>query len=178
MHEAVTTETGEDTLESAAGLVVMFFERDGFRLRRAGVSRDGAVGALATRITRSRQAKRRKQRVFIGSRWERGGASRVAAVKTMRKRARSSREQRRGEIASGGGISVIYQRMKFTYYGHACFSVEGAGKTLLFDPFITPNPLAEAIDIETIPADFILVSHGHVDHICDVEAIAKRTGAP
>ena len=67
--------------------------------------------------------------------------------------------------------------MKFTYYGHACFSVEIAGKTLLFDPFITPNPLAEAIDIETIPADFILVSHGHLDHVCDVEAIAKRTGA-
>ncbi|MBA3883895.1 MAG: MBL fold metallo-hydrolase, partial [Chthoniobacterales bacterium] len=36
--------------------------------------------------------------------------------------------------------------MKFTYYGHACFSVEVAGKTLLFDPFITPNPLARDVD--------------------------------
>ncbi len=67
--------------------------------------------------------------------------------------------------------------MKFTYYGHACFSVEVAGKTLLFDPFITPNPLAREVDVEKIPADFILVSHGHGDHVADVVAIAKRTGA-
>ncbi len=67
--------------------------------------------------------------------------------------------------------------MKFTYYGHACFSVEVAGKTLLFDPFITPNPLARDVDVDKIPADFILVSHGHGDHVADVVAIAKRTGA-
>ena len=67
--------------------------------------------------------------------------------------------------------------MKFTYYGHACFSVEAGGKTLLFDPFITPNPLAKKIDVEQIPADFIFVSHGHGDHVADVVAIAKRTGA-
>jgi L-ascorbate metabolism protein UlaG (beta-lactamase superfamily) len=67
--------------------------------------------------------------------------------------------------------------MKLTYYGHACFAVEAGGKTLLFDPFITPNPLAEKIDIEKIEADFILVSHGHSDHVADVIAIAKRTGA-
>ena len=67
--------------------------------------------------------------------------------------------------------------MKFTYYGHACFSVEVAGKTLLFDPFITPNPLARDVDVDNIPADFILVSHGHGDHVADVVAIAKRTGA-
>jgi L-ascorbate metabolism protein UlaG (beta-lactamase superfamily) len=67
--------------------------------------------------------------------------------------------------------------MKLTYYGHACFAVEAGGKTLLFDPFITPNPLAQKIDIKKIPADFILVSHGHSDHVADVVEIAKRTGA-
>ncbi len=67
--------------------------------------------------------------------------------------------------------------MKLTYYGHACFAVEANGKTLLFDPYITPNPLAEKIEIKKIAADFILVSHGHGDHIADVVAIAKRTGA-
>lgn len=67
--------------------------------------------------------------------------------------------------------------MKFTYYGHACFSVEVGGKTLLFDPFITPNPLARKIDVAKVPADFILVSHGHGDHVADVVDIAKRTGA-
>ncbi|MBA2269318.1 MAG: metal-dependent hydrolase [Chthoniobacterales bacterium] len=67
--------------------------------------------------------------------------------------------------------------MKFTYYGHACFSVDVAGNTLLFDPFITPNPLASSIEADKIPADYILVSHGHADHVADVVSIAQRTGA-
>ncbi|MEP6810287.1 MAG: metal-dependent hydrolase [Chthoniobacterales bacterium] len=67
--------------------------------------------------------------------------------------------------------------MKFTYYGHACFGVELAGHTLLFDPFISPNPLAKEIDVKKVAADFILVSHGHGDHLADVVEIAKRTGA-
>lgn len=67
--------------------------------------------------------------------------------------------------------------MKFTYYGHACFSVEAGGKTLLFDPFISPNPLAKEIDVKKVAADFILVSHGHGDHVADVIDIANRTGA-
>lgn len=67
--------------------------------------------------------------------------------------------------------------MKLTYYGHSCFGVEVAGKHLLFDPFISPNPLASNIDVEAIKADYILISHGHVDHVADVERIAKRTNA-
>jgi L-ascorbate metabolism protein UlaG (beta-lactamase superfamily) len=67
--------------------------------------------------------------------------------------------------------------MKITYYGHSCFGVEIMGKHLLFDPFITGNSLAAHIDISTIPADLILVSHGHGDHTGDTAAIAKRTGA-
>ena len=67
--------------------------------------------------------------------------------------------------------------MKFTYYGHACFAVNAGGKRLLFDPFVTPNPLAEKIDVKKIEADFILVSHGHGDHVADVVEIAGRTGA-
>jgi L-ascorbate metabolism protein UlaG (beta-lactamase superfamily) len=67
--------------------------------------------------------------------------------------------------------------MKLTYYGHACFAVEAGGKTLLFDPFIKPNPLAKEIDVSKVAADFILVSHGHGDHVADVKEIADRTGA-
>ncbi len=67
--------------------------------------------------------------------------------------------------------------MKLTYYGHACFAVEAAGKTLLFDPFIRPNPLAAAIDVTKLTADAILVSHGHGDHLSEALEIAKRTGA-
>jgi L-ascorbate metabolism protein UlaG (beta-lactamase superfamily) len=65
--------------------------------------------------------------------------------------------------------------MTITYYGHSCFGIEIGGKHLLFDPFISANPLAKSIDVETIPCDFMLISHGHQDHILDAEAIAKRT---
>lgn len=67
--------------------------------------------------------------------------------------------------------------MKLNYFGHSCFSVEIGGKHLLFDPFITPNERARNIDISAINADFILISHGHSDHIADCEAIASRTQA-
>lgn len=67
--------------------------------------------------------------------------------------------------------------MKITYFGHACFGIEVNGKHLLFDPFISANPLASGIKTESILADYILVSHGHSDHIADAIDIAKRTGA-
>lgn len=67
--------------------------------------------------------------------------------------------------------------MIITYYGHSCFSVETCGKHLLFDPFISPNELAKEIDIDAIKADYIFISHGHVDHIADAVRIGKRTGA-
>ena len=67
--------------------------------------------------------------------------------------------------------------MKFTFYGHSCFAIETGGKKLLFDPFITGNELAKDIDINSIEADYILVSHGHGDHVGDLVGIAKRTGA-
>lgn len=67
--------------------------------------------------------------------------------------------------------------MKITYYGHSCFAAQIANKTLLFDPFITGNELAKNIDVNKIPADYILISHGHSDHMGDAGPIAKRTGA-
>jgi len=67
--------------------------------------------------------------------------------------------------------------MKLTYYGHSCFSVFAGGKHLLFDPFITPNELASAIEVDKIKADYIFISHGHFDHVFDVVQIANNTGA-
>jgi L-ascorbate metabolism protein UlaG (beta-lactamase superfamily) len=67
--------------------------------------------------------------------------------------------------------------MKITYYGHSCFLIEFNGKNLLFDPFVSANPLADSININTIPADYIFVTHGHTDHVLDAEKIANRTGA-
>ncbi|AWO00392.1 metal-dependent hydrolase [Chitinophaga alhagiae] len=67
--------------------------------------------------------------------------------------------------------------MKFTYYGHSSFAVEVKGKKIVFDPFITHNELARSIDVDRIAADYIFVSHGHSDHVGDLMALAKRTGA-
>lgn len=67
--------------------------------------------------------------------------------------------------------------MKFTYYGHSCFAVEVSGTRLLFDPFISPNPLAKHIDLASIKADYILITHGHGDHIADAVTLANSTGA-
>ncbi|CAN5166862.1 metal-dependent hydrolase [soil metagenome] len=67
--------------------------------------------------------------------------------------------------------------MKITYYGHSCFAVNAGAKTLLFDPFISPNPLADSVDVESVGADYVLLTHGHEDHVADAEAILKRTGA-
>lgn len=67
--------------------------------------------------------------------------------------------------------------MELTYYGHSCFSVKAGNKNILFDPYITENELAREIKIDDIKADYIFISHGHFDHILDVERIAKNTGA-
>jgi len=67
--------------------------------------------------------------------------------------------------------------MKITYLGHASLAIEVAGKQLIVDPFISPNELAKDIDVNALAADYILITHAHQDHIVDVDAIARRTGA-
>jgi len=64
----------------------------------------------------------------------------------------------------------------FTWYGHAALGLETGGYHLLVDPFFSGNPAAST-GPEKVAADFILVSHGHGDHVGDAAAIAKRTGA-
>jgi ribonuclease BN (tRNA processing enzyme) len=54
--------------------------------------------------------------------------------------------------------------MKITFYGHASIGIEVGGKHILVDPFISANPLAENVDINTIKADYILLTHAHGDH--------------
>lgn len=69
--------------------------------------------------------------------------------------------------------------MQVTFYGHSTFLVKlPTGVRILFDPFISPNEKTKGIvDISTIEADYILVTHGHSDHVADVETIARQSGA-
>jgi L-ascorbate metabolism protein UlaG (beta-lactamase superfamily) len=66
--------------------------------------------------------------------------------------------------------------MKITYYGHSSFFIETAGKSILFDPFISPNELAKEINVAEIQPDYMLISHGHNDHIADAVPIALQSG--
>ena len=67
--------------------------------------------------------------------------------------------------------------MKITFYGHASLGITIAEINIIVDPFISANPKASHIDINSLDADYILLTHAHQDHILDVEAIAKRTNA-
>jgi L-ascorbate metabolism protein UlaG (beta-lactamase superfamily) len=66
--------------------------------------------------------------------------------------------------------------LKITWYGHAALGLEIDNYHILVDPFLTGNPAA-TITADKVPADFILITHGHSDHIGDTAQIAKRTNA-
>jgi L-ascorbate metabolism protein UlaG (beta-lactamase superfamily) len=63
-----------------------------------------------------------------------------------------------------------------TWHGHAAFSLDVGEHTILIDPYLSENPVAK-VAVDSVTADYIIVSHGHGDHIGDTIALAKRTGA-
>lgn len=67
--------------------------------------------------------------------------------------------------------------IEITYYGHSAFLVKVGDKSIIFDPFISPNEKASQIDVSSIKADYVLISHGHEDHVADAEAITKASDA-
>jgi L-ascorbate metabolism protein UlaG (beta-lactamase superfamily) len=66
--------------------------------------------------------------------------------------------------------------LQLTWLGHGGWSIETSEAKVLLDPFLDENPTAP-IKAADAAADYILVSHGHFDHVSDVPAIANRTGA-
>ena len=67
-------------------------------------------------------------------------------------------------------VSVIW-------HGHGTFSVDVDGTRIVIDPFFAPNNPAATVTADEVSADYILITHGHGDHVADAEGIAKRTGA-
>ncbi len=65
---------------------------------------------------------------------------------------------------------------KLTFLGHAAFLLEGAGSTLIFDPFLSGSPF-KTPDIDELKVDYILLTHAHGDHVGDTLEIAKKNNA-
>lgn len=68
--------------------------------------------------------------------------------------------------------------MKITFYGQNTLAIEVSGKYIVIDPFISGNPLSkDKVDVNSLKADYILLTHAHEDHILDAETLAKNTNA-
>lgn len=67
--------------------------------------------------------------------------------------------------------------MQVTYLGHSCFEIKDEATSIIIDPFIRPNELADKVDFESLKPNYILVTHGHEDHIADCVDLARNSGA-
>lgn len=66
--------------------------------------------------------------------------------------------------------------VKIQFHGHSCFSLKSSEHSLVIDPWFDDNPLAD-IKANEVECDYLLVTHGHFDHLGDAIAISKKTGA-
>ena len=73
--------------------------------------------------------------------------------------------------------TVIGKGVKITFYGHAAMKLEGAGASVLIDPWLS-NPLLQTPISALGAVSLILVTHGHADHLGETVEIAQATGAP
>src|SRR5438093_3658819 len=72
--------------------------------------------------------------------------------------------------------STFFMAIKITWLSHSGFHLDIDGTSVLVDPFLTDNPLA-SINPDDLSADYILLTHGHGDHVGDTVSIATRTNA-
>ncbi|MDX1388726.1 MAG: metal-dependent hydrolase [Acidobacteriota bacterium] len=63
------------------------------------------------------------------------------------------------------------------FHGHSCWELDDGTHTVLVDPFLTGNPVADVGPDAFDKLDAIVITHGHGDHIGDGVEIARRTGA-
>jgi len=70
-------------------------------------------------------------------------------------------------------------KLRITWFGHSTFLVRTPGGTrVLFDPWLVENPACPASMKKPPSVDLVLVTHGHGDHMGDVVAVARESGAP
>jgi L-ascorbate metabolism protein UlaG (beta-lactamase superfamily) len=64
--------------------------------------------------------------------------------------------------------------MKIKYLGQGGFAFQLKGKNIIVDPFIKDNPINPMESVKGIEAEYLLLTHGHGDHVADVEGIAAQ----
>lgn len=67
--------------------------------------------------------------------------------------------------------------IKLTYLGQSAFHFQTKGKDIILDPMISPNESASKIDLKSLKSDYIMLSHGHGDHVSDAEFLARQNNA-
>jgi L-ascorbate metabolism protein UlaG (beta-lactamase superfamily) len=67
--------------------------------------------------------------------------------------------------------------MDIRYLGHATFELSEGDARVLVDPFLAPNNPKATVSADDVDPTHVLLTHGHVDHVADAVAVAKRTGA-
>ncbi len=72
--------------------------------------------------------------------------------------------------------TIIGRAVRITYYGHSAFKLSGQGVTVVIDPWLS-NPVLNTPVAQVGPVDFILVTHGHGDHIGETVPLAQETHA-
>jgi L-ascorbate metabolism protein UlaG (beta-lactamase superfamily) len=80
------------------------------------------------------------------------------------------------ETFSNSPYRRIIMTVSVTWHGHASLSMDVSGTNILIDPFFTNNPVC-SVDAGGTSADYILITHGHDDHVGDALSIAKRCGS-
>ncbi|MDX9956695.1 MAG: MBL fold metallo-hydrolase, partial [Anaerolineae bacterium] len=66
--------------------------------------------------------------------------------------------------------------MELTWYGHATWKVRIGDTGIIIDPFFNHNPVSP-VKAEDVDAQYIVLTHGHGDHMGDTDIIARHTGA-
>jgi len=66
--------------------------------------------------------------------------------------------------------------VEITFLGHSCVTVTEGSHRLIIDPFLGENPQA-TVKPEQVDVNYIILTHGHGDHVGDAFSIGKRTGA-
>ena len=157
----------------------------------AGAVMGGVVRHLADRAERERQPLRARRCAGRGGRAARAGGPQPLGLPAQMPREHpddlpgaplsiGEGEAPRYSVVVSASPAVLLTggaHMDIRYLGHSTFELIDGDARILVDPFLKPNSPTAPVTADEVDPTHILVTHGHVDHLADAAAVAKRTGA-